>query len=81
MTRTLKASAIAAALVVTTVSSAFANNTAQATIDELKFLGYSDEVVNQLSSEELNIIESAMHNGSDSDAIENVNSWVFHFTG
>ena len=80
MTLTFKTAAIAATVIATTVSSAFAMDTDQATIKELKNLGYSDAVVAQLDHTELSTLDSAMHNGSDADQRQAVTSLMFKFT-
>ena len=80
MTRTIKATAIIATLIATTASSAFAMNSDAATIKELKSLGYSDAVVAQLDHSELNIIDGALHNGSDSDQRQGVHTLVLNFS-
>lgn len=79
MTRTIKATAIAAILV-GSVSSAFAMDFSSATKEQLLAQGYSDAVVSQLSHRELATIDAAMNNGSDSDARQGVRSLVHNFT-
>ncbi|GEM_PF-4883818 len=80
MTHTLKTTALAAAVILGTVSSGFAMDFNSATAAELKSMGYSDEVVSQLSSTELNIIDATLHGGSDSDARQGVASLIFNYT-
>jgi hypothetical protein len=80
MTRTIKATAIIATLIATTASSAFAMDSDQATIKELKGLGYSDAVVAQLDHAELATLEAAMHNGDDADQRQSVRTLMFNFS-
>ena len=80
MTRTIKATAIAATVLVGAVSSAFAMDFDAAAQKELLLLGYSNEVVSQLSSSELSTITATLHSGSDSDARQGVRSLIHTFT-
>lgn len=80
MTRTLKTTAIAAALIAGTVSTSFAASNTDATVKELLSAGYSESVVSQLTDAQLNTISAALHGGSNSDARQDVRSLVFHFT-
>ena len=80
MTRIIKATAIAATVLVGTVSSAFAMDFDSAAQKELLSLGYSNEVVSQLTSAELSTITATLHSGSDSDARQGVRSLIHSFT-
>jgi hypothetical protein len=80
MTRTIKATAIIATVLIGSVSSAFAMDFDSATKTQLLSLGYSDAVVSQLSHLELAAISATMNNGSDADARQGVRSLVHHFT-
>jgi len=80
MTHFFKTSAIIAAVIVGTASSAFAMDTDHATKADLKFMGYSDAVISQLTSAELSAIEATLHNGSDSDARQGVRTLIFNFS-
>ena len=79
MTHFFKTSAIIAAVIVGTASSAFAMNTDHAIKADLKFMGYSDAVINQLTSAELSAIDATLHGGSDSDARQGVRTLIFNF--
>jgi hypothetical protein len=81
MTHFFKTSAIVTAVIVGTASSAFAMDTDHATKVDLKFMGYSDAVVSQLTSAELSAIEATLHNGNDSDARQGVRTLIHSFTG
>ena len=80
MTRTLKATAIAATVLIGSVSSSFAMDFDAVTKGELLQLGYSEAIVSQLNHRELTAISATMNNGSDADARQGVRSLVHHFT-
>ena len=43
-------------------------------------MGYSDAVINQLTSAELSAIDATLHGGSDSDARQGVRTLIFNFS-
>lgn len=80
MTRTFKATAIAATVLIGTVSSTFAMEVNAGVKMDLLSQGYSEAVVSQLSSSELSIIAGTMNSGSDSDARQGVRTLIHSFT-